>query len=107
MAAQHYSQYFNIDEKYYAVVTKDLIDKGEVKWEGFFPHETFIQLLHQTVDMPSGKENSVFFAKLLKPCISIELNSICVTLPFQSLILNYPNPPSALLCSKNREFQDM
>lgn len=57
MAAQHYSQYFNIDEKYYAVVTKDLIDKGEVKWEGFFPHETFIQLLHQTVDMLSGKEN--------------------------------------------------
>lgn len=57
MPAQRYSQYFNIDEKYYAVVTKELIDQGKVKWEGFYPHETFVQLLHQVVDMLSGKEN--------------------------------------------------
>lgn len=56
MAAKTYSQYFNIDEKYYAVVTKELIDQGKVKWEGFYPHETFIQLLQQVVDMLSGKE---------------------------------------------------
>lgn len=56
MPAQKYSQYFNIDEKYYAVVTKELIDEGKVKWEGFYPHETFIQLLHQVVQMLSGKE---------------------------------------------------
>ena len=56
MPAQSYSQYFNIDEKYYAVVTKELIDEGKVKWEGFYPHETFIQLLHQVVAMLSGKE---------------------------------------------------
>lgn len=56
MPAQRYSQYFNIDEKYYAVVTKELIDEGKVKWEGFYPHETFIQLLHQVVTMLSGKE---------------------------------------------------
>ena len=56
MPAQRYCQYFNIDEKYYAVVTKELIDRGEVKWEGFYPHETFIQLLHQVVQMLSGKE---------------------------------------------------
>lgn len=56
MPAQRFSQYFNIDEKYYAVVTKQLIDEGKVKWEGFYPHETFIQLLHQVVDMLSGKE---------------------------------------------------
>lgn len=56
MPAQRYSQYFNIDEKYYAVVTKELIDEGKVKWEGFYPHETFIQLLHQVVSMLSGKE---------------------------------------------------
>ena len=56
MPAQRYSQYFKIDEKYYAVVTKELIDAGEVKWEGFYPHETFIQLLHQVVSMLSGKE---------------------------------------------------
>lgn len=57
MPAQRYSQYFDIDEKYYAVVTKQLIDEGKVKWEGFYPHETFIQLLHQVTDMLSGKEN--------------------------------------------------
>ena len=56
MPAQRYSQYFNIDEKYYAVVTKKLIDEGKVKWDGFYPHETFIQLLHQVVTMLSGKE---------------------------------------------------
>lgn len=56
MPAQTYSQYFNIDEKYYAVVTKELIDEGKVKWEGFYPHETFVQLLHQVVTMLSGKE---------------------------------------------------
>ena len=56
MPATRYSQYFNIDEKYYAVVTRELIDEGKVKWEGFYPHETFIQLLHQVVDMLSGKE---------------------------------------------------
>lgn len=57
MPAQSYSQYFDIDEKYYAVVTKDLIEKGLVKWEGFYPHETFVQLLRQTVDMLAGKES--------------------------------------------------
>lgn len=56
MPAQRYSQYFNIDEKYYAVVTKKLIDEGKVRWERFYPHETFIQLLHQVVAMLSGKE---------------------------------------------------
>ena len=56
MPAQKYSQYFNIDEKYYAVVTKELIDEGKVKWDCFYPHETFIQLLHQVVTMLSGKE---------------------------------------------------
>lgn len=56
MPAQKYSQYFNIDEKYYAVVTKELIDAGKVKWEGFYPHETFVSLLRQVVDMLSGKE---------------------------------------------------
>ena len=57
MPAQRYSQYFNIDEKYNAVVTKELIDEGKVKWDAFYPHETFIQLLHQVVAMLSGKES--------------------------------------------------
>lgn len=57
MPATSYKQYFNIDEKYYAVVTKELIDQGRVRWDAFYPHETFIQLLRQVVDMLSGKES--------------------------------------------------
>lgn len=57
MPAQSYSQYFKIDEKYHAVVTRDLIEKGEVRWDGFYPHETFIRFLRQTVDVLSGKES--------------------------------------------------
>jgi len=57
MPAQSYSQYFKIDEKYHSVVTKDLIEKGEVRWDAFYPHETFVHLLRQTVDMLSGKES--------------------------------------------------
>lgn len=57
MPAQSYSQYFKIDEKYHSVVTRDLIEKGEVRWDRFYPHETFIHLLRQTVDMLSGKES--------------------------------------------------
>lgn len=57
MPAQRYNQYFNIAKKFYPVVTKDLIDKGEVKWDAFFPHETFVHLLRQIADMLSGKEH--------------------------------------------------
>ena len=57
MPAQRYNQYFNIAKKFYPVVTKELIDKGEVKWNAFFPHETFVYLLRQITDMLSGKEH--------------------------------------------------
>ncbi len=52
-----YSQYFAIDDKYYAVVNKALIDAGKVQWDSFYPHETFLQLLGQTINMLSGKED--------------------------------------------------
>lgn len=43
-----YKDYFNIKSKYHAVVTQDLIDKGEVDWKSFYPHETFLKLLSTT-----------------------------------------------------------
>lgn len=43
-----YRDYFNIDPKYYAAVTADLIESGKVSWKGFYPHETFIKLLEKT-----------------------------------------------------------
>lgn len=43
-----YKDYFNIDPKYYAAVTADLIESGKVSWKSFYPHDTFIKLLEKT-----------------------------------------------------------
>lgn len=52
-----YRDYFNIDPKYYAAVTADLIKSGQVKWDAFYPHETFVKLLEKTHIMLSGKDS--------------------------------------------------
>lgn len=52
-----YKEYFAIDPKYYAAVTAELIRKGEVKWNAYYPHETFVRLLEKTHDMLSGKDS--------------------------------------------------
>ena len=49
-----YRDYFNIDPKYYAAVTADLIEQGKVSWKGFYPHETFVKLLETTHKVLSG-----------------------------------------------------
>lgn len=51
-----YQDYFNIDPKYYAAVTADLIESGKVSWKSFYPHETFVKLLEKTHLVLSGKE---------------------------------------------------
>lgn len=57
MSKKIYRDYFNIDPKYYAAVTADLIKSGEVKWTAFYPHETFVKLLEKTHIMLSGKDS--------------------------------------------------
>ncbi|SEG30141.1 hypothetical protein SAMN04487934_11447 [Eubacterium ruminantium] len=52
--ANLYKEYFNIDPKYYAAVTADLIEQGKVSWKGFYPHETFLKLLETTYKVLSG-----------------------------------------------------
>lgn len=52
-----YKEYFAIDPKYYAAVTAELIRKGEVRWNAYYPHETFVRLLEKTHDMLSGKDS--------------------------------------------------
>jgi len=56
MPRKMYKDYFDIDPKYYAAVTADLIDKGLVSWKNFYPHETFVKLLEKTHDVLSGKD---------------------------------------------------
>lgn len=49
-----YKDYFNINPKYYAAVTADLIEQGKVSWKDFYPHETFVKLLETTYKVLSG-----------------------------------------------------
>lgn len=53
---RYYKDYFNIDPKYYAAVTADLIRDGKVSWKNFYPHDSFVQLLEQTHKVLSGME---------------------------------------------------
>ena len=57
MGDKIYRDYFNIDPKYYSAVTADLIKTGQVKWDAFYPHETFVKLLEKTHIMLSGKDS--------------------------------------------------
>ena len=52
--AKLYRDYFNINPKYYAAVTADLIAQGKVSWKDFYPHETFIKLLETIYKVLSG-----------------------------------------------------
>ena len=56
MSKKTYKDYFNIDPKYYAAVTAELIESGKVSWKGFYPHETFVKLLTKTYSVLSGKD---------------------------------------------------
>lgn len=56
MSGMTYQNYFNIDPKYYAAVTEDLILSGKVKWDAFYPHETFVKLLEKTHIMLSARD---------------------------------------------------
>ena len=56
MSKKIYKDYFNIDPKYYAAVTAELIESGKVSWKGFYPHETFVKLLTKTYSVLSGKD---------------------------------------------------
>lgn len=54
--AKLYREYFEISPKYYAAVTADLIERGEVSWKGFLPHESFVKLLGVTYKALSGQD---------------------------------------------------
>lgn len=51
MDNRKYREYFSIDEDYFSQVTPDLISEGKVSWKKFYPHETFIKLIKDTVSV--------------------------------------------------------
>lgn len=57
MSDKLYNNYFAIDPNYYAAVDENLIKTGKVKWEFFYPHETFVKLLEKTHTMLSGRDS--------------------------------------------------
>ncbi len=58
MENRPYQDYFNINPKFYAEVTEDLIASGLVSWKDFYPHATFVKLLQKVCDVLSGKTPS-------------------------------------------------
>lgn len=45
-----YRRYFDIDPDFFPAVNNDVIKKNPELWKKYFPHETFINLLKQTVN---------------------------------------------------------
>lgn len=54
---ENYRHYFDIDPEYYSAVNEDVINKNPDMWKKFFPHETFVKLLRNTVDVLDRKQN--------------------------------------------------
>lgn len=48
---EKYRHYFNIDPEYFPQVNKDTIDLNPDLWKKYYPHETFIKLIKDTVSV--------------------------------------------------------
>ncbi|MGI6758172.1 MAG: hypothetical protein ACOX40_00005, partial [Bacilli bacterium] len=55
MAATVYKDYFQIDENYFPCVNESAINAG-LRWDDFYPHATFIDLLRKTERILSRQE---------------------------------------------------
>jgi len=51
-----YRHYFDIDPDYFPAVNEAVITKNPEMWKKFFPHDTFIKLIKNTVDVLSRKQ---------------------------------------------------
>lgn len=51
-----YRDYFDIDPEYFPAVNQAVINKNPEMWKKFFPHETFVRLLKNTVDVLNRKQ---------------------------------------------------
>lgn len=54
----NYKCYFSIDKEYFPVVTEGLMDNDREMWTRFYPHETFIKLLKDTIDVLTRKKKA-------------------------------------------------
>lgn len=56
MALENYRHYFDIDPDYFPAVNEAVINSKPDMWKKFFPHNTFIKLLKNTVDVLDRKQ---------------------------------------------------
>lgn len=52
----NYRKYFNIDPDYFPAVNADVIKKEPDLWKKYYPHDTFVKLLKQTVSVLERKQ---------------------------------------------------
>ncbi len=55
-----YGYYFDIDEEFFSAVNRELIEEGKVDWHKFFPHETFVKLIKDTVSVLTKQHLSIW-----------------------------------------------
>ena len=55
--AELYRDYFDIDPEYYPQVNEARIKSDPELWKKYYPHESFVRLLGDTIRVISKKEN--------------------------------------------------
>lgn len=53
---ENYRHYFDIDPDYFPAVNEAVINSKPDMWKKFFPHETFVKLLRNTVNVLDRKQ---------------------------------------------------
>ena len=53
---EKYRHYFDIDPDYFPAVNEAVITKNPEVWKKFFPHETFVKLLKNTISVLERKQ---------------------------------------------------
>ena len=51
MATKRYRDYFSIDPEYFPQATEELIYQGKIDWKKFYPHETFVKLIKDAINV--------------------------------------------------------
>ena len=53
---EKYRHYFDIDPEYFPAVNEALINSKPELWKKFFPHDTFVKLIKNTVSVLDRKQ---------------------------------------------------
>ena len=56
MLDKKYRDYFDIDPEYFSQVNEDIINNQPDYWKKFYPHETFVRLVKDTISIISRKQ---------------------------------------------------